>query len=306
MSSPAPATQVQAPGSTPPKRPGFWRRFRRHRLAVVGMLTLAALAIACFAAPLIAPYPKDQQDLLLGPTPPSAEHWLGTDELGRDYLTEILYAGQISLLLAISVAILATAIGVLVGAIAGYEGGWVDDIFMRVTDLFLIVPGIAILALALEGLGRNLVSIVLVLALIGWTYMARVVRGQVVSLRERDFVEAARVIGATKAQILVRHILPNLGGVIAVNMAIAVAGAILIESTLSFLGFGVQPPQTSWGNMLSQASGLIGTPKVYLLYFPGLFILITVLAVNFVGDGLRDALDPRSSSTSGSRSQGPT
>jgi peptide/nickel transport system permease protein len=271
-------------------------------VAVIGMVILAVLFVCCFAAPLIAPYPKDQQDLLLGPTPPSAEHWLGTDELGRDYLTQILYAGQVSLLIALSVAILATAIGVLVGAIAGYEGGWVDDVFMRVTDLFLIVPAIALLALALEGFGRNLVSIVLVLALIGWTYMARVVRGQVVSLRERDFIQAARVIGATKAQILFRHVLPNLGGVIAVNMAIAVAGAILIESTLSFLGFGVQPPQTSWGNMLSQASGLIGTPKVYLLYFPGLFILVTVLAVNFVGDGLRDALDPRSSA--GPRSQG--
>jgi peptide/nickel transport system permease protein len=293
------ANQAPAPAPGKAKRPSFWRRFRQHRLAVIGMVILAILFVCCFAAPLIAPYPKDQQDLLLGPTPPSAEHWLGTDELGRDYLTEILYAGQVSLLIALSVAILATAIGVLVGAIAGYEGGWVDDVFMRVTDLFLIVPAIA---LALEGFGRNLVSIVLVLALIGWTYMARVVRGQVVSLREREFIQAARVIGATKAQILFRHVFPNLGGVIAVNMAIAVAGAILIESTLSFLGFGVQPPQTSWGNMLSQASGLIGTPKVYLLYFPGLFILVTVLAVNFVGDGLRDALDPRSSA--GPRSQG--
>lgn len=302
MSSVKQTGQAAAPAPRQAKRPSFWRRFRQHRLAVIGMVILAILFVCCFAAPFIAPFPKDQQDLLLGPTPPSAEHWLGTDELGRDYLTEILYAGQVSLLIALSVALLATAIGVLVGAIAGYEGGWVDDVFMRVTDLFLIVPAIALLALALEGFGRNLVSIVLVLALIGWTYMARVVRGQVVSLREREFIQAARVIGATKAQILFRHVLPNLGGVIAVNMAIAVAGAILIESTLSFLGFGVQPPQTSWGNMLSQASGLIGTPKVYLLYFPGLFILVTVLAVNFVGDGLRDALDPRSST--GPRSQG--
>ncbi len=302
MKTTSPSEQGRAATTTRGSRPGFWRRFRRHRLAVVGAAILGFLALCCFAAPIIAPYPKDQQDLLLGPTPPSAAHWLGTDELGRDYLTEILYAGQVSLLLAISVAILATAIGVIVGAVAGYEGGWVDDLFMRVTDLFLIVPAIAILALALEGLGRNLVSIVLVLALIGWTYMARIVRGQVVSLRERDFIDAARVIGATKAQILARHVLPNLGGVIAVNMAIAVAGAILIESTLSFLGFGVQPPQTSWGNMLSQASGLIGTSKVYLLYFPGLFILVTVLAVNFVGDGLRDALDPRSGT--GARPQG--
>lgn len=278
------------------KRPRFWTRFSRHRLAVLGAVILAVLAISCFGAAFIAPYDQDEQDLLLGPTPPSWDHLLGTDELGRDYLTEILYAGQLSLSLALGVALMATAIGVFIGAVAGYRGGWVDDLFMRITDLFLVVPAIALLALALQGLGRNPLWIVLVLSLIGWTYIARVVRGQVLSLREREFIDAARVIGAKDHQVLIRHILPNLGGLIAVNVALAVAGAIIIESTLSFLGFGVQPPQTSWGNMLSQASGLIGTSKVYLLYFPGLFILITVLAVNFVGDGLRDALDPRSTS----------
>jgi len=278
------------------KRPRFWTRFSRHRLAVLGAVILAVLAISCYGAAFIAPYDQDEQDLLLGPTPPSWDHLLGTDELGRDYLTEILHAGQLSLSLALGVALMATAIGVFIGAVAGYRGGWVDDLFMRITDLFLVVPAIALLALALQGLGRNPLSIVLVLSLIGWTYIARVVRGQVLSLREREFIDAARVIGAKDHQVLIRHILPNLGGLIAVNVALAVAGAIIIESTLSFLGFGVQPPQTSWGNMLSQASGLIGTSKVYLLYFPGLFILITVLAVNFVGDGLRDALDPRSTS----------
>jgi peptide/nickel transport system permease protein len=278
------------------KRPRFWARFSRHRIAVLGAVILAVLAISCYGAAFIAPYDQDEQDLLLGPTPPSWDHLLGTDELGRDYLTEILYAGQLSLSLSLGVALMATAIGVFIGAVAGYRGGWLDDLFMRITDLFLVVPAIALLALALQGLGRNPLSIVLVLSLIGWTYIARVVRGQVLSLREREFIDAARVIGAKDHQVLIRHILPNLGGLIAVNVALAVAGAIIIESTLSFLGFGVQPPQTSWGNMLSQASGLIGTSKVYLLYFPGLFILITVLAVNFVGDGLRDALDPRSTS----------
>ena len=279
-------------------RSKFLQRFIRHRLALLGCLTLLFLFIACFGAPIFAPFPKNQQDLLLGPVPPSFEHLLGTDDLGRDYLTEILYAGQVSLLLALSVALISTAIGVLVGVVAGYRGGWVDNLFMRITDLFLVVPAIALLALILQGLGRNTFSIVLVLSLIGWTYIARVVRGQVLSLREREFIEAARVIGANDRQIIWKHVLPNLGGVIAVNVALAVASAIIIESTLSFLGFGVQPPQTSWGNMLSQASGLIGTSKVYLLYFPGLFILIAVLAVNFVGDGLRDALDPRSGSGS--------
>ena len=274
----------------------FFQRFIRHRLALLGGLVLLLLFVACFGAPIFAPFPKNQQELLLGPVPPSLEHLLGTDDLGRDYLTEILYAGQISLLLALSVALISTAIGVFVGVLAGYKGGWVDNVFMRVTDLFLVVPAIALLALALQGLGRSPFSIVVVLSLIGWTYIARVVRGQVLSLREREFIDAARVIGATDRQIIWKHVLPNLGGVIAVNVALAVASAIITESTLSFLGFGVQPPETSWGNMLSQASGLIGTSKVYLLYFPGAFILIAVLAVNFVGDGLRDALDPRSGS----------
>lgn len=282
-------------------RTTFWRRFSRHRLAATGAAALATLAVGCYGAGSIAPYPRDRQDLLLGPVPPSSTHWLGTDELGRDYLTEILYAGRVSLSLAIAVAVLSTAIGVFIGAVAGYRGGWVDDLFMRITDLFLVVPAIALLALALQGLGQSPVSIVLVLSLLGWTSIARVVRGQVLSLREREFVDAARVIGATDAQILLRHVLPNLAGVIAVNVALAVAGAVIVESTLSFLGFGVQPPQTSWGTMLSQASGLIGTPKVYLLYFPGLFILVTVLAVNFVGDGLRDALDPRSTTSAAPR-----
>jgi len=277
-------------------RSKFLQRFIRHRLAVLGSLILLLLFIACFGAPIFAPFPKNQQNLLLGPVPPSFEHLLGTDDLGRDYFTEILYAGQISLLLALSVALISTAIGVIVGVLAGYKGGWLDNLFMRITDLFLVVPAIALLALALQGLGRSPFSIVIVLSLIGWTYIARVVRGLVLSLREREFIEAARVIGAKDIQIIWKHILPNLGGVIAVNVALAVASAIIIESTLSFLGFGVQPPQTSWGNMLSQASGLIGTSKVYLLYFPGVFILMAVIAVNFVGDGLRDALDPRSGS----------
>ncbi len=291
MSTPAPAPQA------PPARSQwqlFGRRFLRHRLAVLGLVILLLLIICCFGARFIAPFPHNQQDLLLGPGPPSGKHWLGTDELGRDYLSEILYAGQISLAIGLSVALLSTAVGTVLGAIAGYSGGWVDELIMRVTDLFLVVPGIAVLALALQKFGTSPLTIVLVLAGLGWTYIARVVRGQVLSLREKEFVEAALVLGASRSRIIVRHMLPNLAGVIAVNVSLAVAAAVIIESTLSFLGFGVQPPQSSWGNMLSQASGLVGTPKVYLLYFPGVFILLTVLAVNFVGDGLRDALDPQS------------
>jgi peptide/nickel transport system permease protein len=267
--------------------------FLRHRLGVVSLVVLTILLIACFGAGWIAPYAQGQQDLLLGPTPPSGAHWLGTDELGRDYLSEILFAGQISLAIGLSVALLATVVGTALGAVAGYVGGWVGEVIMRITDLFLIVPAIALLAVILQGLGPSPTTIVFALTALGWTYIARVVRAQVLSLREKDFIDAARGIGASGLRIVVSHLLPNLAGVIAVAMSLAVASSIIAESTLSFLGFGVQPPQTSWGSMLSQAAGYVGTPQVYLLYFPGLFILVTVLCVNFIGDGLRDALDPQ-------------
>ncbi|WP_449407270.1 ABC transporter permease [Microbacterium maritypicum] len=267
--------------------------FLRHRLGVVSLVVLVILLIACFGAGWIAPYPQGQQDLLTGPTPPSGAHWLGTDELGRDYLSEILFAGQISLAIGLAVALLATVVGTGLGAIAGYVGGWIGELIMRITDLFLIVPAIALLAVILQGLGASPTTIVFALTALGWTYIARVVRAQVLSLREKDFIDAARGIGASGFRIVVSHLLPNLAGVIAVAMSLAVASSIIAESTLSFLGFGVQPPQTSWGSMLSQAAGYVGTPQVYLLYFPGLFILVTVLCVNFIGDGLRDALDPQ-------------
>ena len=269
------------------------RRFARHRLAAGGTVVLLLLVVACFGAEWIAPYEKGAQDLALGPAPPSGAHLLGTDELGRDYLTELLHAGRISLAIGVFVAVFATVLGTAVGAVAGYRGGVVGELIMRLTDLFLIVPAVAILALALEALGSSPTTIVFVLAGISWTYIARVVRSQVLSLREKEFIEAARVVGASTTRILVRHMLPNLAGLIAVNISLATATAIIVESTLSFLGFGVQPPRTSWGNMLSAAAGLVGTPQVYLLYFPGLFILVTVLCVNFIGDGLRDALDPQ-------------
>lgn len=268
------------------------RRFFRHRLAVTGVIVLAALAILCYGAPWLAPYDDNQQDLLLGATGPSAEHWLGTDDLGRDFLSRLLFAGRVSLSVGLGVGLLSTFVGVLLGSLAGYLGGWVDELIMRLVDLFLIVPAIAVLALALRGLGSSPITIVLVLSALGWTVIARVARSQVLSLREKEFIDAAIVLGASTLRILIRHMVPNLAGIIAVNVSLAVAAAIITESTLSFLGFGVQPPESSWGNMLSQASGLLGTPEMHMLIFPGLFILVTVLAVNFIGDGLRDAFDP--------------
>jgi peptide/nickel transport system permease protein len=231
------------------------------------------------------------------PVPPapvaSSENWFGTDQIGRDYFARVIYAGQISLKIGVAVALLSTAVGTLAGSLAGFFGRWIDQLLMRITDLFLIVPAIAVLAIALERFGKTDEVIILVLAGLGWMQVARVVRGQVLSVKEKEFVEAARAAGASNGRIISRHILPNCIGPIVVNATLAVAIAIVAESTLSFLGFGVQKPQTSWGNLLYDAKGNYQF-DTHLLYFPGLFILLTVLCINFVGDGMRDALDPQS------------
>ncbi len=271
----------------------FGSRFLKHRLAVFSLVLLILLIFACFAANLVAPFPANEQDLLIGAVGPNANHWFGTDELGRDMLSEILYAGRTSLRIGLTVAFLSTLLGTLVGAISGYFGKWADQGLMRLTDLFLVIPQLVVLAIAIQGFGSTQVVIALSLAALFWMGEARVVRGQVLALREREFVEAARSIGASPMRVVFRHIIPNCLGPILVGATLGVAGAILTESALSYLGFGVQLPATSWGNLLSSARGYVGTPQAYLIYFPGMMILITVLAVNFLGDGLRDALDPR-------------
>jgi peptide/nickel transport system permease protein len=271
----------------------FRRRFFRHRMAVISLLVLIILCLMCFGASWIAPFPKNDQNLLAKVGGPSSAHWFGTDNIGRDEFTEVLYAGQISLKIGLSVALISTIIGVALGAVAGYFGRWTDQLVMRVTDLFLVIPQLVILAIAIKRFGQSDTMIALVLAGLFWMYTARVVRGQVLSIREKEYVEAARAAGASNTRIIVRHILPNIIGPIMVNATLSVAAAIITESTLSFLGFGVQPPSTSWGNMLASAEGVVGTRLAYLLYFPGLLIFITVMAVNFLGDGLRDAFDPQ-------------
>jgi peptide/nickel transport system permease protein len=272
----------------------FRRRFLRHRVAIFSIFVLLFLVVVCFGADFFAPFKSTDQDLLLGPVSPGSAHWFGTDELGRDQLSRLLYAGQISLKIGFAVAIISTVLGTAVGAVAGYFGKGTDQALMRITDLFLVVPSIAILAIALQLWGHTDQVIILVLAGLFWMYVARIVRGEVLSLKEKEFVEAARASGARPTRIIVRHIIPNIIGPIMVNVTLGVAAAIIAESTLSFLGFGVQPPQASWGSMLSTAEGYIGTQYSYLIYGPGIAILITVLAVNFIGDGLRDAFDPQS------------
>jgi peptide/nickel transport system permease protein len=274
------------------------RRFLRHKLAVASLVLLLLMFLVVLFADQVAPYelnPSLTAEILANSLqPPGGEHWLGTDELGRDQLTRIIHAGRISLLTGLSVALVAGLVGTAVGALAGYYGGWIDQLLMRLTDLVLVLPVLAVLMIASRALGNSFRSTIIILAALFWMPVARVVRGMFLSLKEKEFVEAARASGAKSGRIIVRHMLPNALGPILVNTTLNVGLAILTESTLSFLGFGVQPPTVSWGNMLAQSTQFVGTDQSYLIWFPGLAILLTVLAVNFVGDGLRDALDPAS------------
>jgi len=272
-----------------------WRRFKRHKLAIAGLVTLVVLVILALAAPLIARYVThttySKIDLTSALKAPSAAHWFGTDNIGRDMFTRVLYGGRISLLVGVSVAAWAGVLGTLIGASAGYYGRWLDQLLMRVTDLFLSIPFLVVLILATNYLSGSIFDTVLILSLFFWMPNARIVRGVFLSLKEKEFVEAARSLGASNRRIIFSHILPNAIGPITVVLTLGVAGAILTESALSFLGFGVQPPVPTWGNLLSSARQFTLIAP-WMVWFPGLFILLTVLSVNLVGDGLRDALDP--------------
>ena len=274
------------------------RRFFRHKLAVGALTVLILFYLLAALASVIAPYdltPELTGDVLLGARKgPTGAHWFGTDELGRDQLTRVLYAGRVSLVIGLMVALISTAIGTTVGALSGYLGGWVDRALMFVTDLTLIIPGLAVLMIAQKGLGGSMWTIILILSFLFWTTIARVIRGVFLSLKEKEFVEAAKAIGCSTPRIIFRHMLPNTVGPIIVNTTIVIGAAILIESTLSFLGFGVEPPDVSWGNMIAQSKNAVGTSTAYLIYFPGMALFLTILSVNFLGDGLRDALDPQS------------
>jgi peptide/nickel transport system permease protein len=268
-----------------------WRRFRRHKLAMASLVALLLIGLAVALAPVLTPYNFSDQHLDRILQGPSAKHLLGTDQLGRDELTRLLYGGRVSLLVGLGVALVSAVVGTLAGAAAGYYGGRLDNFVMRLTDLFLSIPLLVLLIIASQATGGHILDIVLVVSLALWMFLARIVRGLFLSLREKEFVEAARAIGSSNARIIFRHMLPNALGVIIVNVTLTVAIAILTESLLSFLGFGIQPPTPTWGNMLEDGRSLM-TIAGWLVWFPGLAILVTVLCVNFLGDGLRDALDP--------------
>ncbi|HXF98722.1 MAG TPA: ABC transporter permease [Gaiellaceae bacterium] len=269
-------------------------RFLRHRLAVASLVVLFLIALVAVFADQLAPYSYDELDLENIASPPTLEGWhlFGTDLLGRDYLSRVIFGVRTSLWVAVFVAALSTAIGTAIGAIAGYYGGWLDNLLMRVTDLVLTLPTLAVLLTASVYLGQGKpVRVAVILALLFWTGLARIVRGLFLSLREKEFVEAARAAGASDGRIILRHILPNCVGPIVVTMTLIVATAILVEAALSFLGFGIQPPQPALGKLIAEGE-TEGFALWWLVTFPGLVIVIICLAINFVGDGLRDALDP--------------
>ncbi len=277
----------------PPIKFRALKRFYANRAATISVVFLVALIVLCYFPNLITDFSQNEQTAFKR-LPPNSTNWLGTDLLGRDILTELLYAGQITLRIAIAVGIISTFIGSLAGAIAGYFHKIIDSLLMRVTDLFLVVPQLVILALALKKFGDEYIAMVLIISLISWMFTARLVRAQVLSLKSREFIDAAKMNGRSSIYIVFRHLIPNSWSVIAVSSAFTIAGAILLESTVSFLGFGVQAPLTSWGRMLYDFKGFAIGQYFYLFLSPALATFFTVLAFNFISDGLRDAFDPRS------------
>lgn len=270
------------------------RRFLRHRLAVGSLIVFTVIVLASVFANVVAPYDPNKIDPAFFDQPPSSAHWLGTDQVGRDNLSRVIYGGRVSLSVGVVAVAIYMIIGITLGAVAGYFGGKVDMIISRFIDIVLSFPNLLLILVLVSVLGPGLRNIMLVLGLLGWPQIARIVRAEFMHLRVQEFITAARVVGVTSPRIIVRHIIPNAMGPILVGATFGVASAILSESSLSFLGLGVQPPTSSWGQMLNIAQSLsILEKKPWSWVPPGMMILISVLCINFIGDGLRDALDPQ-------------
>ncbi|HYI24277.1 MAG TPA: oligopeptide ABC transporter permease [Thermomicrobiales bacterium] len=275
--------------------PRFWTRFRRHRLAVIGVIALGILSALSILAPLLVNHPPNAVDLSAYRMPPDSNHWLGTDSAGRDVFSRLLYAGRVSLAVGIVAVGIYVLIGTLLGGLAGFFGGWVDGAIMRLADMVLSFPSIIVIITIVSIVGPSIINVMVVIGLLGWPPIARLVRGEFLTLREREFVLASIATGATSPRVIFRHILPNALTPVIVNATFGMASAILLEAGLSFLGLGVQPPTASWGNMLNAAQSITILEQMPWLWIPpGLAIVLAVLSINFVGDGLRDALDPRS------------
>jgi peptide/nickel transport system permease protein len=274
------------------------RRFFKHRLAVIAIIVLAIMVVVSVAASL-SPYSPTQQNPANPFQPPTAQHWFGTDELGRDIFTRILYGGRVSLIVGLVSTLLTILVGVAVGAASGYYGGWLDNILMRITDAFLTFPTIFVLIilssmlreLPFPWLKNSVMVVIVIIAALSWMWPARLVRSLFITLREREFVAATRALGGTDTRIIIQHILPNCLGPILVSATLQMANAIITESGLSYLGFGVQPPTATWGAILSTAQVHVYRAP-WMAIYPGVMIFITVMTINYIGDGLRDAFDP--------------
>ncbi len=269
-------------------------RLRKNRLAMLGLYFLLTLIVVALLTPWIAPYSYEEQNLELGASPPSAQHWLGTDILGRDQLTRIMYGSRISLAVGFIATAVALTIGVLWGAIAGFVGGRTDAVMMRIVDALYALPFTIFIILLTVVFGSSLLLLFLAIGAVEWLTMARIVRGQVLAIKRQEFVEAAISMGLSPARIVSRHLIPNVLGPVIVYTTLTIPSVILLESFLSFLGLGIQPPASSWGSLISSGVEVM-EEYVWLLFFPGLILTITLFSLNFLGDGLRDALDPRAS-----------
>jgi oligopeptide transport system permease protein len=295
--SAAAASLPLAAAPRPPRARSLWsdarHRLARNRVAVASAAFLALVGLACVAAPWLPGLADPTaQNLGLGATPPSAAHWFGTDELGRDAFVRILFGGRISLLVGLVGTLVSLLVGVTWGAVAGYAGGKTDEFMMRVVDVFYALPNIFLVILLLVFFSHSLLMLFAALGLVQWLTMARIVRGQVLSLRQQTFVEAARALGVGDAGIVFRHIVPNTLGPVVVYGTLTIPAVILQEAFLSFLGLGVQPPDASWGTLIADGARVMALFP-WLVVFPGVALSLTLLAFNFVGDGLRDALDPQ-------------
>jgi peptide/nickel transport system permease protein len=301
-----PLEEAEAPPLT--LRELFWRRFRRHKMALFGLVVLCLLVLYSLGGALFFTEAyANRTDTVMRLQPPSRAHPFGTDTVGRDILARTIYGGQISLLIGLSAMLVGVVIGVTIGALAGYYGGWLDSILMRFTEAMLNIPQLFLLLVMAKFfggkvpditlLGRSfsgsVIVIVLIIGATSWMYLARIVRAEFLSIKENEYILAARAIGTPTGQIIFQHILPNAIAPIVVSATLGVANAITLEAYISFLGLGVQPPTATWGNMLEGAYHYIETAP-WLWIFPGTLIVLTVLSINFIGDGLRDALDPRS------------
>jgi peptide/nickel transport system permease protein len=287
-----------------------WRRFRKHKMALAGGFGIALLLVFIIVGTLLVPLTTaNSVDLSARLSAPSATHWLGTDSTGRDSFSRVIYGGQISLIVGVLAVILSVSVGTVVGGVAAYYGGWPDAILMRFTEAMLSIPQLFLLIVLGKFLGRDIQTInifglsfsgsvgivIVVIGMTSWMYLARIVRANVLSLKEMDYISAAKSLGASNVRIFFNHLVPNTLGIIIVSATLGLAGAILNEAYVSFLGLGVQPPTASWGNMLTSAQSFIQRGAWWMWVFPSLFIIFTILCINLLGDGLRDALDPHAS-----------